>query len=338
MRLTRRRYLLAGSATFTSVSGCISGSDSGGSDQVEDTSTAAGDSEPGEPLTLEFAETAVFTNDEAVELEVTPTEARLTEAIVVGGKGGIDQVSAFTPDADDALYLLVTFRLTNAGSAQTKVPGGLFFTANGKQVSRTIRDVPGRNYDDLSMVEAGETVEGTVVFEVPADAESGLVEAKFRTLFQSPPVRWELDLGDVARQTYDFDGQAPGEPIEFGTEEYRYTFAALGASETTSYAGSDGEERTAAEGSTFVHVEVQSENVGTSPVTLPTAYGMRLLADGSEIKAGQYEGSDDQYTGGKTGPGEGQRGIVEFEVPESTAEYTLQVEFGNGPVGTWELG
>lgn len=332
MHLSRRHYLVAGGATLATLAGCSTGSGTQGSGTDEHND--AGTPETDGPLTLEFGESAVFTNDEGIELVVTPTEARSTEAIVTGGK---EQVYADGPDADDALYLLVTFRLENTGSQNTKVPGGLFFRSNGSEVERTITRLPGERYDDIDWVDAGDTATGTVVFEVPEDAESGAVAAKFRTTFNSPPVRWEFDLDDIPREAYDFDELSPGEAIELGTEENRYSFAALGATETTSYDGPDGEEHAAGSGKKFVLVEVESENVGESTVTLPTAYNMRLRTDDDEIQAGRYRRGDDRYDGGPHDAGGVRTGLVLFEVPDSASSYSLQVEFGNGPTGTWEL-
>lgn len=340
MQLSRRQCLIAGGATVTALAGCTSGSGTaGGSGDDEETSTdAVGRTTSSGPLRLKFGETAVFTNDEAVELEVTPTDARLTEAIITGGKGGNDQVYATSPDDPDSLYLLVTFELRNAGSSETKIPGGLFFTASGEQVSRTVREVPGQNYGDLDWVEPGETVRGTVLFETPADAESGVVEARFRTLFQSPPVEWELGLSELPRKTFDFEGKSPGEAIELGTEEYRYSFTALGTTESTEYEASNEGTQTPADGNKFVFVEVESENVGTSPVTLPSPYDMRLVTADSKFEAGTHKNLDERYRGGPSDPGEVRTGDVLFEVPESVSSYTLQVEFSNGPIGTWQLG
>lgn len=334
MGLSRRGYLLAGGTVLsTSVAGCQGRSESAATEASSGETERSGEADP---LDLQFGETAVFTNDAAVELHVTPTAARLTEAVVVG-RESTGVVFANVPDSADSLYLLVTFHLENKGSEKTKIPNGLSFSANGQGGRETMSDFPTQAYGKLDWLDSADSVEGTALFEVPADADSGVVSATFQTLFDSPPVNWTLDLASLSVTRYDVEGKRPGEAVELGTEAYSYSFAALGVRETNSYETGGGEKHTAADGKTFALVEVESENVGSEPVTVPTAFGMRLVTADDEAEAGEYQRTEERYDGGETDPGAVRTGEVLFELPESASEYTFEVELAHGLVGTWEL-
>lgn len=333
MELSRRRYLLAGGSAFTALAGCT-GTDSpnGGDDDSGNTPGGGGS----DPLYLEFGETAVFYDDDGLELQATPTDAWLAEASVFGADG---HVRTYGPNSSDVLLLFVEFQVTNAGANETQAPEGLSWEADGggRTVDRTSIRAPGGNYGYVNRVGAGETITGTAPFEVDPSTESGSVILEFSGIITSPPVYWSLDLTEVPVERYDLDGLSPGESVDLGTEEYSYSFTALGTETISSYTDYNGQTMTPADGNTFLLVEVQAENVGTEPVMLPLGLNMNVLADGSEIASSYYGDLDERYDADTVDPGVVVQGDVLFEVPETASTFTLQVPFGNYLVGTWEL-
>ncbi|MBX0287786.1 DUF4352 domain-containing protein [Haloarcula salinisoli] len=329
MNFQRRRLLEASGVALAGLAGCA--------DLDSDDGRSAGNggqsSTAGEPLELDFGEGARFSNDSGVALSVELSNPRLLETVSVVRDG---EIYVDSPESRP-YFLFVTVRVANEGSSAIDPPRGLFFEAEGREVDGAAIRTQGQRYRDIGELAPGEGAEGTIAFPAPDGDGAGTVSLKFQVLLESPPARWTFDFADVPRETADLEKEGLGETATVRAGNHAYEFTPTAVRVTTAYTDGDGNEHTAPSGSTFVLVEARSENVGSEPVKLPNPYDVRLAADGSVYRGGQYKDAAERYEGqvDPYPPGESQAGVFLFDVPDAASSLTLQLAIGNQTFVTW---
>lgn len=328
--MTRSRRSLLATSAGLALAGCLGLSGSG-----ETSNPPAGTEEtPGEPLEFSFGEGAVFTNDEGLQIAVRMLNPLLRETVPVVRDGA---VIVDSPE-ETRYFLFVTVEVANEGEIAFKPPGGLSFRTDGRAVDRTFIQTPGQKYRDIGNLAPGESATGTIAFQAPEDFETGAVSLRFRTLVESPPARWTFGTDDVPTHTTDLSADGLGETITVGKDAFAYAFTPTSVRTTTAYTDDDGREHTAPDGSQFVLLDVRAENVGEEPVKLPTPYDVRLEADGTVHRRGQYEGGGG-YPGRVelTPPGGALEGVLLYEVPSSASSFTIRLAVGNETFAEWPV-
>ena len=329
-----RRAFLASSATVSCLAGCVSlpGGDDEPTGQSDPDSTS---DTPEGALELSFGEGAAFTNDQGVKLAVEMANPRLRETVPVVRDG---EVIVDSPESTQ-YFLFVAVTVVNEGDSSIKPPSGLYFDTDGEEVERTFIRTPGPKYRDIGELAAGESATATIAFAAPAGAEAGTVALRFQTLLESPPARWTFDYADVPKQAADLTRDGLGDTQTVGKDGYAYSFTPTEVRTTTAYTYGDGNEHTAPDGSQFVLLSVNTENVGKEAVKLPTPYDIRLDADGSVVRAGRFKRAEERYPGRAdlTPPGESLSGVLLYEVPASASSFTVRLAVGNQTFSTWPI-
>lgn len=327
-----RRALLATGAAVPCMAGCLGLS--GGDDGTNGPSDTTADTPEG-AVELAFGEGAVFTNERGVKLAVKISNPQLRETVAVVRDG---EITVDSPE-ETQYFLFVSVRVANRGDSPIEPPSGLYFRTDGQEVERTFIRTPGEKYRDIDRLAPDEAATATIAFPAPADAATGTVALRFQTLLESPPARWTFDYADVPTQTADLARDGLGATLTVGKNAYAYSFTPTDARITTGYMYGDDQQHTAPDGSQFVLVSVRARNVGDEPVKLPTPFDIRLGADGSVSRPGQFERNDERYPGrvDLTSPGDALSGVLLYDVPASASSFTVRLAVGNETFATWPI-
>jgi len=325
-----RRSVLASAAALTTLAGCLdlSGDDDG------PTPLGTADTPEG-AVGFSFGETAVFTDDQGTELEVTMSDPRLQETVTVVR----DAELYVDSPAETRYFLFADVELANTGSAPVRAPRGLYFEADGEAVQRAAIRVPGRRYRDVDELAPGEDATATVAFPAPAEATTATVELRFTGPIDSPPARWTLAYGDVSTKTTDLTRDGLGTPVTVEAGDHGYSFTPTAVETTTAYTDDDGQEHAAPDGRQFVLLSVRAESVGSAPTKLPTPFTVRLGVGDSLVRSSPYKRASAAYPGrvDPTPPGESLSGVLLYETARDVRSARVSLAVGNETSVTWPV-
>lgn len=329
--MERRRVLASAGLTLVmATAGCLGG-DSGDGDET-DTDGASTDEETTNPeegtdeppsdtvdRPLEPGETIVFfTEPGDAELEFTPYAPSLTSTLVITEESGRVMIRR----AENGLYLILALKVTNSGEESVDVPREVMVEREDEQYRSLQNTQVGNEYDNLTTLDPGESIERNLVFDVPDAIPPARLTATWeqRDLtgeLLSTTAEWELSPDTVEGPGERYDGLAPGESVEvrIGRTGYEVTTAQFDTTE---------------EG---VTVTIHVENTGPESVEKPLEHGVVLVAD---------DQSHERHPGDENWPGEtgtlaeGDSREITFTFEELPEADRVEVQLTPGAVAVWE--
>lgn len=347
MQHTRRKLLSSGlTLAVAGIAGCADEGevetpteepvqeDSSESDGSEAELTPTATPTP-ETQVVPLGETLVYSGEDA-QLAIT-AETAMMEDVLVDSTQNV--LSTRQPESPDNTFLLVKFRAENQGSNPITLPGRSAFLFQNTQYDMRAPAAGYKAYQGYQEVQPGTSIEGWLRAEIPPVEGTGEVVLQFESIQDNPPTaRWKINLTDIERTTYDFQDLEVGTQVKFGTEQTRYAVAVTGTEETTSYSYETGGFEYTEEpgsGNKFVLTEIQAENVGETPVTIPGPFEMSLIAGSTQVDAVRYRAESNVYEGGEIAPGVKRSGLVQFEVPESASSYRININLTRHVAASW---
>jgi len=356
---TRRQWLRAVGAVglVGGLAGCAGETETS---QPGDTDATATEGDVGStegPVSgMSMGESVTYTNGDS-ELRLAAVSAAVHEILFGDENGelnslGTDDVLVPSDRADD-VFLLVKLVLENTGTEPLSYPRNFTFrSADGTEYERTPLE------EDTDTVYAFPTVRKVpveippgserqiwVAFAVPPSTETGtLVSALEWNGFDGTRHEWGIDVSNLSRQSYHFDGLGADETARIEGARTGIALSAGGVREETGSfeTTSSGESITVdppEDGNKYALVDFSVENVGDrrlEPIKIRDTF---LSGDGWETPPLSYT-ADDTYNRGAYGslePGESKAGTVLFVVPADAETYTFGAEVTKDITATWTL-
>jgi hypothetical protein len=305
--------------------------DSSDGDNGEGDETDENDDVGQEEMVFSFGESAQFTTEEQ-ELLFRPYNARLTNAILEGERGGI-----YSTVPDDDLFLVFDVDLENTGNQTVQAPGTAELVIGGTSYDLQLTYSRDNSYDRYEELRSGVSATREMAFSIPDTTQEGSLFVDFGS-YETVTAEWTLDLGGAERNIIDFSGNSIGQSITVSAGELSYdlTVADVELTKRYTYEASYGQvEETASSGSQWAIVTVQAENTGDQSVGVPSQFEMRAIANNQQFEPEIYLG-DSEYSGGSLSAGLVEDGIVVFEIPETANTPEIQFDITTELTATWE--
>ncbi|MDS0257802.1 DUF4352 domain-containing protein [Haloarcula sp. S1CR25-12] len=333
MNLGRRRLLqLSSAGLLGAVAGC--GGDTGGEAQPTDANPGGGSD--GEP-TVALGESTALSLGSETELTVTPTSASLQDALVYGV---MENLYSESPEGSEQTYLTIATEVENTGTEDLKVPDTPVFEYDGEEHENTYTNTYEDVFPRYARLAAGESTTGWLVYELAPSTAGGRLRLEYEGSEGESTAEWPIDVQQLDREQYDFDTLDLGERQAFGTDTQQISVSVLSTEETQSYLDkdrADGDRAEAPEGEKFVLVTLSTKNIGEKFVAVPSVFDIKLLTDEDNYLRGDYSGDAEEYKSGTITPGEEERGLLLFRVPESASANEIRVQFTSDIAAKWRL-
>lgn len=331
-----RRSLLkfASSGLILSIAGCASSVDEPQPGDNNDGQTDQGDN------TRNFGglgNSAVFTSGDNSKLQLTPTDAWIEDALIWTSSGII---SSTTPQNSNHSYLLINIEIENIGSEPMYTPSTTAFILEGRQYDTTYSSgVQQEQYSGFSEIQPGTSQSGVALFAIPPNQGEGqLMIQSTSAIGDDPTATWNIDLGNIDHESYDYSDLEVGSGIQFGTQDTQYQFRLVDWDTNNGYTYQTGnfeQEYTPSAGNKFLECNIRSENTGNSTVSVPGSYSCSLITGNTQADTTVYFDDDERYSGGEISSGIVREGILLFEVPRSATTYSFRVDLTQDIAASW---
>jgi hypothetical protein len=330
MNYSRRKFIgVTGVVIGVPISGCSEDTDG----DVVTPTDGQDDGDAPSSDGVNVGETLLYQQD-GKKLAFTIKSAELRDHLIYTQS---NYIYSEVPETQDHTFLLLRTKVENTGESPVSTPDGLTLVIDGSQYETAGAYSFEPRYDGYNELLPGASTEGWIIFPVPPVDSQARFSVDFSSFGESNTGTWLISLSELERIQYDYSGNELGEKISFGTDQTMYDIGAIEVNETQSYESESGDYIIdSGDGKKYVLVNCEAKNTGENTVSVPDRFSMSLLTDSKQFDAGGYRGSD-AYEGGEISSGIQRSGIVQFEVPQSTSSYTLQVNLTDNINATWNL-
>jgi len=244
------------------------------------------------------------------------------------------------PDNPNYGYLWVYIKVKNYGSdvEQSFSKYWMKVTVSGVEYERDTPSYSIPNLYESVDLNPNAITEGWIIYSIPKDSK----DIKFAMETQSGDITWKIPDSYIQFQERNLDNLADGQFINYGSNEDYYRISITHEKTVYSYQwqGSSGYMYTeeASPGNKFVFLYVNSKNMGSSKIDVPSPYDMKLVVGDKQYSYVSYYGENSyRDSSGVIHPGVTAEGYVVFEIPEEYTQGKLIVELTSSQDASWAL-